>query len=62
MILNAAGELLKHEVRKHGVLLHDPYPQRRKRFEIQGRKSFEDFLYLHKRYTPRVLYGQQAAC
>ena len=43
-ILNRAGELLKYQVRRHGILIYDKAPRIRKLFEIRGRKSFEDFL------------------
>ena len=33
------------------------YHERTKKAEIRGRKSYEDFLYLHKRYVRKVLYG-----
>ena len=54
-VLNRAGELLKHEVRRTGRLICDRYPDRRKAFEILGRKRFEDFFYLHRRYVRTVL-------
>jgi predicted nucleotidyltransferase len=50
VILNRAGELLKYQVRRQGRLLYDRVPRIRKAFEIRGRKSFEDFIYLHRRY------------
>lgn len=56
VILNRAGELLKYEVRRRGRLVFDRDPPRRKRFEVLGRKRFEDFLYLHRRYVSKVLY------
>ncbi len=56
-ILNRAGELLKYEVRKNGLVIYDSSPFIRKRFEVLGRKKFEDFLYIHKRYVKKVLYG-----
>jgi uncharacterized protein len=54
VILNRAGELLKYQVRRFGCLLYDQAPQVRKQFEIRSRKSFEDFLYLHRRYLGQV--------
>jgi predicted nucleotidyltransferase len=54
VILNRAGELLKYQVRRYGRLLYDRDPRFRKQFEIRGRKSFEDFLYLHRRYFGRT--------
>jgi predicted nucleotidyltransferase len=55
VILNRAGELLKYQVRRYGRLLYERDPRLRKQFEIRGRKSFEDFLYLHHRYLNRQL-------
>jgi predicted nucleotidyltransferase len=49
VILNRAGELLKYQVRRNGRLLYERDPRLRKQFEVRGRKSFEDFLYLHRR-------------
>ena len=56
-VLNRAGEVLKYEVRRTGKLVYNKNPGFRKRFEIMGRKTFEDFLYLHKRYVSKVIYG-----
>jgi uncharacterized protein len=50
VILNRAGELLKYQVRRFGRLLYDRDPRSRKQFEIRGRSSFEDFLYLNRRH------------
>lgn len=58
VLLNRAGELLKREVRHSGILVFERDAEARKRFEIMGRKSYEDFLYLHRRYAQRVLYRQ----
>lgn len=58
VVLNRADELLKYEIRRHGRLIFERDPILRKRFEIQGRKQFEDFMYLHRRYTQKVLYGK----
>ncbi|MFO7761139.1 MAG: type VII toxin-antitoxin system MntA family adenylyltransferase antitoxin [Thermodesulfobacteriota bacterium] len=57
IVLNRAGEILKHEVRKKGRLIYETDPRARKDFEIKGRKTFEDFLYLHRRYVEKVIYG-----
>ena len=57
VILNRAGEVLKYEVRRSGKPVFERSPEARKRFEIYGRKTYEDFLYLHKRYVNKVLYG-----
>lgn len=58
VILNRAGEVLKYEVRRSGQLIFERDSQMRKRFEVLGRKTHEDFLYLHRRYTNSVLYGE----
>jgi predicted nucleotidyltransferase len=57
VILNTASELLKYEVRRSGKIIFDSSPRLRKNFEIRSRKAYEDFLYLHKRYVKKVLYG-----
>jgi len=57
VVLNRAGEILKYEVRRSGKLIFERSPEMRKKVEIQGRKSYEDFLNLHKRYVRKVLYG-----
>jgi predicted nucleotidyltransferase len=57
VVLNSAGEVLKYQVRKHGKLIFDRNPVLRKNFEVRSRKFFEDFLYLHRKYTDKVLYG-----
>ncbi|HIQ37427.1 MAG TPA: nucleotidyltransferase domain-containing protein [Desulfocapsa sulfexigens] len=57
VILNRAGEILKYQVRLRGVLLYESDALFRKEFEVRSRKYFEDFQYIHKRYTRDVLYG-----
>ena len=57
VILNRAGEVLKYEVRRSGIIVFERSPEARKKFEIYCRKTYEDFLYLHKRYVNKVLYG-----
>jgi len=57
VILNKAGEVMKFEVRRKGILVFERSKKDRKKFEIKGRKFYEDFLYLHKRYVKSVLYG-----
>ena len=57
-VLNRADELLKYEVRRTGRLVFERSSEVRKRFEISGRKTFEDFLHLHKRYVNDVIYGR----
>lgn len=56
--LNRAGEILKYEVRRSGRLIYERDSNRRKQFEIFGRKTYEDFLYLHRRHVGVVLYGK----
>lgn len=57
VVLNRAGETLKYEVRRTGRLAFERSPGMGKKFEISSRKSYEDFLFLHKRYVNKVLYG-----
>lgn len=59
VILNHAGEVLKHEVRRTGRLIFERDSEKRKQFEVSGRKRYEDFLYLHRKYSEVVLYGKQ---
>jgi uncharacterized protein len=60
VVLNRAGEILKYEVRRSGKLVFERSPEMRKNAEIRGRKSYEDFLHLHKRYVRKVLYGRKS--
>jgi hypothetical protein len=55
VLLNRAGEILKHKVRQSGRLVFERDPRARKHFEVLGRKLFEDFLYLHRRSGARRL-------
>lgn len=55
IVLNRAGEVLKHQVRKAGRLVFERDAEKRKRFEIYGRKTYEDFLYLHRRYMKSMV-------
>ena len=57
VVLNRAGEVVKYEVRRNGTLVFERSPELRKKFEIQSRKTYEDFLFLHRRYVNKVLYG-----
>ena len=57
VILNKANEVLKYEVRRQGILIFERSGKYRKQFEVRSRKSYEDFLYLHKKYVKTVLYG-----
>jgi uncharacterized protein len=62
VLLNRAGELLKFQVRRHGRLIFERDPGKRRAFEIIGRKTYEDFLYLHKKHVRAVLYkGRKVA-
>jgi predicted nucleotidyltransferase len=58
IVLNTATELLKFEVRRTGILIFERDSSMRKQFEVRSRKSYEDFLYLHRRYVKKVLYGK----
>lgn len=49
--LNTAGEVLKHQVIKYGELLYGSSRGERIRFEVNSMKFYEDFLYLHERYS-----------
>jgi predicted nucleotidyltransferase len=57
VLLNRVGEVLKHQVRRYGRLIFESNSSKRKAFEIKGRKLYEDFLYLHRRYAGSILYG-----
>lgn len=59
VVLNRAGEVLKYEVRRSGILVFERSSDIRKKFEIKGQKTYEDFLYLHNRYVRTVLYGRK---
>jgi hypothetical protein len=59
VILNNAGEVLKYEVRRNGYLIFERDPEKRKKFEIKGRKTYQDFLHLHRIYVDTVLYGKR---
>ena len=50
VILNTAGEPIKHQVRRDGEIVFDRDPEKRKHFEIMSRKYYQDFLHLHKIY------------
>ena len=59
VVMNTASEVLKYEVRRYGRLIFERSSTYRKSFEVKGRKFYEDFLYLHKRYVKSVLYGDE---
>ena len=50
---------LQHEVRRTGRPIFERDPVERKRFEIIGRKRYEDFLHLHRRLTRKALYEKR---
>ncbi len=54
IILNRAGAILKHQVRKYGRLLYDADPPKRKEWEIKSRKFYQDFLRLHRIYMQKT--------
>ena len=56
VLLNRAGEVLKFQVRRYGRLVFERDSRKRKEFEVISRKTYEDFLYLHKRHVRAVLY------
>ena len=60
-ILNSAGEILKHQVRKYGKTIYESDPKIRKQWEILSRKLYQDFLYLHHIYMKKlyVYYGAE---
>jgi uncharacterized protein len=58
ILLNRSGEVVKYQVRKYGRLIFQRDPIKRKRFEVISRKFFEDFLFLHRKYVGKVLYGK----
>ncbi len=62
VVLNRAGEILKYQVRLHGILLYEQDAVHRKAFEVRSRKEYEDFQYFHKRYVSKVLYGGSGTC
>ena len=54
IILNQAGEILKHQVRKYGKTIYESNPKMRKQWEILSRKLYQDFLYLHHIYMKKL--------
>jgi len=57
LILNRSGELIQYQVRSLGKLIFERDEHKRKKFEISGRKRYEDFIHLHNRYVKSILYG-----
>lgn len=55
IVLNTANDVLKYDVRRSGKLLFERSSRFRKQFEIQSRKAYEDFLYLHRIRPIRIL-------
>ena len=56
VVLNRAHELVKYNVRKHGKLIFERDAIYRKKFDIYSRKTFEDYMYYHKKYVKKVVY------
>lgn len=54
VVLNRAGEPIKHQVRRDGRIVFDRDPKRRKHWEIMSTKSYQDFLHLHAIYMNRM--------
>ena len=54
IILNNAGEILKHQIRKYSKIIFDRNPKMRKQWEVLSRKLFQDFLYLHRIYMKKL--------
>lgn len=54
VILNRVSEHLRYLVRRDGILVFDRDPDVRKRFERIGRKAYEDFLHMHRRYVKKM--------
>jgi len=53
-ILNHAGEILKHQVRKYGIIIYEKNPEMRKQWEVYSRKLYQDFLHLHHIYMKKL--------
>jgi predicted nucleotidyltransferase len=54
IILNNAGEILKHQIRKNGKIIFERNSKMRKQWEVLSRKLFQDFLYLHRIYMKKL--------
>ena len=54
IILNSAGEILKHQVRKYGKTIYESDPKIRKQWEVLSRKLYQDFLHLHHIYMKKL--------
>ena len=54
IILNQAGEILKHQIRKYGKMIYESNPKMRKQWEILSRKLYQGFLYLHNIYMKKL--------
>jgi len=54
VVLNRAGEPIKHQVRRDGRLVFDRDPKRRKHWEIMSTKFYQDYLHLHAIYMKRM--------
>ena len=54
IILNQAGEILKHQIRKYGKIIYESNPKMRKQWEVLSRKLYQDFLHLHHIYMKQL--------
>jgi predicted nucleotidyltransferase len=54
IILNQAGEILKHQIRKYNKIIYESNPKMRKQWEILSRKLYQGFLYLHNIYMKKL--------
>ena len=54
VVLNNAGEILKHQVRKYGKVIYERDAKMRKQWEILSRKLYQDFLHLHNVYMKKL--------
>lgn len=54
IVLNDAGELFKHQIRRDGVRVFDRDPYKRKQWERMSRKFYQDYLHLHSIYMKRL--------
>ena len=54
IILNQAGEILKHQIRKYNKIICESNPKMRKQWEILSRKLYQGFLYLHNIYMKKL--------
>jgi len=55
VFINRADPILQHEIRKHGKVIFERDRIKRITYEIKARKSYFDFLPMHKKYMERML-------